>query len=592
MARRTFQRTPRSIPPRFQRTTRSGAPQGNGRNSPAPRASSQSGSSSQQYPSPHLASQGYSQQEYSPQGYSSREHPSQGHSQQGYSSQGHSQQGYSRTNSRTNTRGNSRSEPRSQPRLAQRTAPSASPRTASPTPRTKPQAFVPPPDVHTLFALPDNERLYLTSSANNVTNNVANNVVDSSANTGFTDTALTNNVPTQNRYEQALMRHLGLLETAYSGFEMRGAESYGEDTEEVGSTVGEEDNNNESLNATDTSNQELRADGTLVGTSPKFARNDLSAHRDAHRDVRRDAPTKQDRLEAKRLESSKADAEEDETRSPFGDVISSVHEILKARNAGRYMPAPRDKSEQYAARQAQQKHLVLHPATTLRYYMPPNKNTSNNQRGRQPYRPTTQHPAAVPQEDVFGVMPSEIKSYYERVQTYLSHDALLARGATFIAAVSGGVDSLAMLDMLVWLQKAHRYKIIVVHFNHHLRGGESDQDEYFVRETAKRYGLSCYIASADVGLVSRTERLSIEHAARQVRYNALEFIARKVGADAVCTAHTLNDSVETMLLNLMRGSGLAGLSGIPSERSLGISGKIIRPLLARETATETSRRWV
>ncbi len=396
--------------------------------------------------------------------------------------------------------------------------------------------------MHTLFAVSDNERLYLSGGAN----------------AGLMDVSLPQDAFAHNRYEQALMRHLDLLGAAYSSFEMRSLDG----GEEINKERGEYDTD-ESLPISEASEQELLGENVPA----KFGRTASSTRR----------------TELKRLETSKADAEEDETRSPFGDVISSVHEILQARNAGRYMPAPRDKAE-IRREQQKQRPVTLHPATTLRYYTPPNKNTSNNQRGRQPYRSTQQYPAAVPQNGVFDVMPSEVRGYYERVQAYLSHDALLPRGATLIAAVSGGVDSLAMLDMLVWLQEAHRYKIIVLHFNHRLRGAESDQDEYFVRETAKRYGLACYVASADVGLVSRTERFSLEHAARTVRYNALEFIARKVSADAVCTAHTLNDSVETMMLNLMRGAGLAGLSGIPSERSLGTGGKIIRPLLEMKKA--------
>lgn len=280
--------------------------------------------------------------------------------------------------------------------------------------------------------------------------------------------------------------------------------------------------------------------------------------------------------------------ESPENRSPFGDIITSVEEIMRAKNGGRYMPPPRERVLTDADREQAHKHyaqrVVLHPATTVRYFVPPNPNFSHNDRRRGRNKSATEFPAAIPKEGIFDALPVETQVFYDKVQSYLSNNALLARGSTIIVAVSGGVDSVTLLDMLVKLQKTHKYKIIVLHFNHRLRGSESETDEYFVRETAKRYGLPCYVAAADIGLVSRREHLSQEHAARELRYNAMEFLSRKLSADAVCTAHTQNDSVETLLLNLLRGSGLAGLSGIPSERAFGGQGKVIRPLLNMKKA--------
>ncbi len=280
--------------------------------------------------------------------------------------------------------------------------------------------------------------------------------------------------------------------------------------------------------------------------------------------------------------------ESPENRSPFGDVITSVDEIMRAKNGGRYMPPPRERvlsdADREQAQKQQQRRVVLHPAITVRYFVPPNPNLAHNDRRHNRNKSTKEFPAAIPKVGIFDVLPAETQTFYDKVQSYLSNNALLARGSTIIAAVSGGVDSITLLDMLVKLQKTHKYKIIVLHFNHRLRGNESEVDEYFVRETAKRYGLPCYVAAADIGLVSRRERISIEHAARELRYNAMEFLSRKLNADAVCTAHTQNDSVETLLLNLLRGSGLAGLSGIPSERAFGGQGKVIRPMLNMKKA--------
>lgn len=391
-----------------------------------------------------------------------------------------------------------------------------------------PQTPIPSNDAHTVFAAFDNERLYLANTEFSVENNAQD-------------------VFAEFRYEQALMRHLGALDVPPVMWETS------EETEEVSHDAAHE-----------TKNVEASTNAPSAALAPR-------------------------RTPPRTVE------ENEELRSPFGDVISSVEEILQAKHGGRYMPSSRgerterDGAERERPKTAQERHLrrlALHPATTLRYYTPPHKSVVENERKHHRYqnRTKSEFPAAVPKEGIFEVMPAETRPFYERVQNYLRNDALLPHGATLIAAVSGGVDSISMLDMLAKLREAHKYKIFVLHFNHRLRGRESDQDEYFVRETAKRYGFPCYVAAADVGLVSRTERISIEHAARELRYNALEFLSRKLTADAVCTAHTVNDSVETLLLNLLRGSGLAGLAGIPSERPFEALGKVIRPLLGMKKA--------
>lgn len=151
---------------------------------------------------------------------------------------------------------------------------------------------------------------------------------------------------------------------------------------------------------------------------------------------------------------------------------------------------------------------------------------------------------------------------------------MLPRGSHVLAAVSGGKDSVYLLEKLLEAAAPLELKISCGHFDHRLRGGESDRDREFVRNLCMEKGLPCYIGSGDVADFAHKQGLGIEEAARTMRYEFLESTAREIGADRIATAHTADDNAETLLLNLMRGSGLRGLRGIPPRR-----GKIIRPLL-------------
>ena len=149
---------------------------------------------------------------------------------------------------------------------------------------------------------------------------------------------------------------------------------------------------------------------------------------------------------------------------------------------------------------------------------------------------------------------------------------LLPPGSHILCAVSGGCDSVCLLHLL------HRYPGITLsaaHYNHRLRGQESDGDEAFVRSLCESWGIPFYGGSGDVAAYARETGQSIETAARELRYGFLYATAETIGADAVATAHNANDNAETLLLRLSRGSTLRGLCGIPEKR-----GKLIRPLLA------------
>ena len=153
---------------------------------------------------------------------------------------------------------------------------------------------------------------------------------------------------------------------------------------------------------------------------------------------------------------------------------------------------------------------------------------------------------------------------------------LIEKGDTIVCAVSGGADSVALLFGLYLLKEEWQLDLSAAHFNHQLRGAESDRDEHFVRELVQtRFpGVELVVGSGDVSARAKKQGTGLEETARQMRYAFLEETARAMGAERIATAHTANDNAETVLLHLARGTGLQGLTGIAPVR-----GNIIRPLL-------------
>lgn len=152
-----------------------------------------------------------------------------------------------------------------------------------------------------------------------------------------------------------------------------------------------------------------------------------------------------------------------------------------------------------------------------------------------------------------------------------------SRRSRLLLAVSGGIDSMTLLDILA--KEKDRYgALAVVHINHQLRNEDSHKDEAFVRAACERLGLECYVKQVLTAENAASTKRGIEETARDDRYAFFEEIASQHGFDIVVTAHTKNDQAETIMMRLMRGAGTRGLAGIPKSRKLGNS-MILRPWL-------------
>jgi tRNA(Ile)-lysidine synthase len=171
-------------------------------------------------------------------------------------------------------------------------------------------------------------------------------------------------------------------------------------------------------------------------------------------------------------------------------------------------------------------------------------------------------------------------------------DALAACGVesaqTVLFAVSGGPDSMAMLTAIANLHETSSDQVsdfVAAHFNHRLRGPESEGDARYVRDFCDERGIVCEIGTGDVADFAKTHSGGLESASRTMRYKFLADAARRHGASAIATAHTRDDQAETILLHIVRGSGLAGLRGIqtvgpvPGEMDSD-SLRLVRPLLS------------
>ena len=146
---------------------------------------------------------------------------------------------------------------------------------------------------------------------------------------------------------------------------------------------------------------------------------------------------------------------------------------------------------------------------------------------------------------------------------------LLPHGGTVVVGVSGGPDSLCLLHVLRALAGEYDVSLHVAHLNHQLREQESDQDAAFVAQLAGEWGLPCTVQARGVSAYARREKLAVEEAARQMRYGFLAEVAQRVGSETVAVAHHADDQAESVLMHVIRGSGIAGLRGMRPRSKIG-----------------------
>jgi tRNA(Ile)-lysidine synthetase, N-terminal domain/tRNA(Ile)-lysidine synthetase, C-terminal domain len=158
----------------------------------------------------------------------------------------------------------------------------------------------------------------------------------------------------------------------------------------------------------------------------------------------------------------------------------------------------------------------------------------------------------------------------DTIRRFIEKEKLLSQGAPVIVGLSGGMDSMALLDVLTLLG----YRCVAAHCNFHLRGEESDRDADFVKKWCKNVDIPFTSIDFDTKQYAADKKISIEMAARELRYSWFEIIRSQYNAEAVAVAHHKDDSVETVLLNLIRGTGIRGLTGISPKNK-----NVIRPLL-------------
>ena len=161
------------------------------------------------------------------------------------------------------------------------------------------------------------------------------------------------------------------------------------------------------------------------------------------------------------------------------------------------------------------------------------------------------------------------------MRSFASVHELFVYGGKYIVALSGGADSVSLLFVLKHLEHELGIDVEAAHCNFHLRGAESVRDEEFCKQLCERLSVPLHLIHFDTQAYADLHRVSIEMAARDLRYGYFENLRRDIKAQDICVAHHRDDSVETVLLNLVRGTGLRGLRGIQPR-----NGNIIRPLLS------------
>lgn len=163
-----------------------------------------------------------------------------------------------------------------------------------------------------------------------------------------------------------------------------------------------------------------------------------------------------------------------------------------------------------------------------------------------------------------------MQKFIHRIEDFISRNHLLEKDGKYLVALSGGADSVTLL----WVLHELRYQIEACHCNFQLRGAESDRDEQFCVQLCEQLGIPLHRIHFDTRLYAEVHKESIELAARNLRYRYFAQLKEDVEADGICVAHHQDDTVETVLINLIRGAGIQGLTGISAKND-----DILRPLL-------------
>ena len=212
---------------------------------------------------------------------------------------------------------------------------------------------------------------------------------------------------------------------------------------------------------------------------------------------------------------------------------------------------------------------------------------------RLPSRATVGRRATQRAQRVEGRVRIHVSALHHQIRRTIQKHGLCPAGSRLLVGLSGGSDSVALVLLLQELAHHDAFTVVsLAHLNHRLRCTAA-RDEQFCRDFAARVGLPMVVESIDVGSYAQTQRLSVEDAARRLRYDFLHRVAKSSSADRIVVGHTRDDQAETFLLKLIRGAGLTGLGGIYPRRGI-----VVRPLLdvgrtdLRRYLESKSQSWV
>lgn len=162
----------------------------------------------------------------------------------------------------------------------------------------------------------------------------------------------------------------------------------------------------------------------------------------------------------------------------------------------------------------------------------------------------------------------------KQVEAYIIQNGMLKPGDCVVAGVSGGADSVCLLWILKEMRVQWNLTIVAVHVHHGIRGNQADEDEAYVQKLCRTWNIECRCVHVDVPLLAKQENMTVEEAGRKARYDVFAAAAAECKAVRIAVAHHMDDNLETILMNLFRGSGLKGISGMEPVRD-----NVIRPLL-------------